>query len=185
MLFSKIDILDSDLNLQSDMYVGVKDGIIKYIGREKPLEDFGESYNGRGKLLMSGFINAHSHSAMTLMRGYAENMTLSDWLYKRIFPFEAKLYGEAVYYGTMLAAAEMVRFGIVSTTDMYYFGEYVKRAVLDSGIKMNYDFDKVIDRSGTGSYKWKNGDAMLPMWVADMSFPVAPPKRRSRPGACG
>ena len=138
MLFSKIDILDSDLNLQRDMYVGVKDGIIKYIGKEKPLEDFGESYNGRGKLLMSGFINAHSHSAMTLMRGYAENMTLSDWLYKRIFPFEAKLYGEAVYYGTMLAAAEMVRLGIVSTTDMYYLGEYVKKAVLESGIKMNY-----------------------------------------------
>ena len=87
---------------------------------------------------MPGFVNAHSHSAMTLMRGYGENLALADWLNTRIFPFEAKLDGEAVYNGCMLAAAEMLRFGVVSTTDMYFYGEETAKAVLESGIKMNF-----------------------------------------------
>ena len=65
---------------------------------------------------------------MTLMRGYGENMVLQDWLNKKIFPFEDKLTGEAVYWATMLAMAESFRFGIVSTSDMYYFCEEMARA---------------------------------------------------------
>lgn len=137
MLFSNIDILDENLQHRQGCHVGVKDGRIAYIGAEKPEEDFGEVYDGSGKLLMTGFVNTHSHSAMTLMRGYGENLALSDWLNKRIFPFEAKLDSEAIYNGTMLAAAEMLRFGIVSTTDMYYDIPATAQAVRDSGIKMN------------------------------------------------
>lgn len=137
MLFSNIDILDEHLCHHTGYYVGVKDGRISYIGSSAPAEDFGEVYDGRGKLLMSAFYNAHSHSAMTLMRGYGENLALADWLNTRIFPFEAKLDGEAIYNGTMLAIAEMLRFGIVSTTDMYFNADATARAVLESGIKMN------------------------------------------------
>jgi len=138
MLFANIDILDENLEHKTGCYVGVKDKKIAYIGDDKPAEDFGEVYDGSGKLLMTGFINAHSHSAMTLMRGYAENLALSDWLNTRIFPFEAKLDGEAIYNGTMLAAAEMIRFGIVSTTDMYFNAEANYKAAIESGIKMNF-----------------------------------------------
>lgn len=74
---------------------------------------------------------------MTLMRGYGENMVLQDWLTKKIFPFEDKLTGEAVYWGTMLAMAESLKFGIVSTSDMYYFCDDMARAVADSGTKNN------------------------------------------------
>ncbi len=137
MLFSHIDILDENFDHRENCYVGVRDHTIVYIGSEAPAEDFGEVYDGTGKLLMPGFVNAHSHSAMTLMRGYAENLSLSDWLNQRIFPFEAKLDEAAVYSGAMLAAAEMVRFGIVSTTDMYFSAAGNSRAVLESGIKMN------------------------------------------------
>lgn len=138
MLFSKIDILDEHFDHHKEWYVGIKGQRIAYMGPTAPEEDFGEVYDGSGKLLMTGFVNAHSHSAMTLMRGYAENMTLSDWLNKQIFPFEAKLDDEAIYHGTMLAAAEMLRFGIVSTTDMYFNANANTRAVLESGIKMNF-----------------------------------------------
>ena len=138
MLFSKIDILDEQFEHHTGYYVGVKEGKIAYLGPTPPEEDFGEVYDGSGKLLMPGFVNAHSHSAMTLMRGYAENMALSDWLNRQIFPFEAKLDEEAIYNGAMLAAAEMLRFGIVSTTDMYFNAAAHYRAVADSGIKMNF-----------------------------------------------
>ncbi len=137
MLFSNIHILDENLEHKTGCYVGVRGQVIAYIGQEPPKEDFGEVYDGAGKLLMTGFFNAHSHSAMTLMRGYGENLALSDWLNTRIFPFEAKLDEEAIYNGAMLAAAEMVRFGIVSTTDMYFNAAANSRAVLESGIKMN------------------------------------------------
>ncbi len=137
MLFSNIDILNEDFEYLKGYYVGVKGNTIAYISAEPPKEDFGEAYDGNGKLLMPGFVNAHSHSAMTLMRGYAENMALSAWLNSRIFPFEAKLDGEAIYNGAMLAAAEMLRFGIVSATDMYFNARANSRAAIDSGIKMN------------------------------------------------
>ena len=74
MLFANIGILDEALNYQPDRFVGVRDGKIAYIGSEEPKEDFGERYDGAGRLLMPGFYNAHSHSAMTLLRGYAERI---------------------------------------------------------------------------------------------------------------
>ena len=138
MLFTNIDILDENFCHRRGCCVGVRGETIAYIGTEVPAEDFGEVYDGTGKLLMPAFVNAHSHSAMTLMRGYAENMSLNDWLHKQIFPFEAKLDGEAIENGAMLAAAEMLRFGVVSTTDMYFNADAARRVVERSGIKMNF-----------------------------------------------
>ena len=119
MLFKNIDILDENLNLKKDCFVGIRKSGIEYVGNDRPGGKWGREYDGNGKLLMSGFYNAQEHSPMTLMRGYGENMVLQDWLNKKIFPFEDKLTGEAVYWATMLAMAESFRFGIVSTSDMY------------------------------------------------------------------
>lgn len=74
---------------------------------------------------------------MTLLRGYGENMALQDWLFKKIFPFEDHLTGESVYNATLLAMAESLRFGIVSSSDMYYFMDEMAQAVIDSGAKSN------------------------------------------------
>ena len=139
MLFSNIDIIDESFQIQKAMYLGVTGKEISYlsdIGPENP-SIYGEEFNGQGMLIMPGFVNNHAHSPMTLMRGYGENMALSDWLNKRIFPFEAKLEAKDVYYGTLLAIAESLKFGITSTTDMYYFSEAMAKAVLESGVKNN------------------------------------------------
>lgn len=137
MLFKNITILDENFDARQNMYVGIKGDSIDYIGTEEPKGDYGAAYDGIGKLLMSGFFNSHAHTPMTLMRGYGENMSLQDWLTKRIFPFEEKLRGEDVYAGMLLGIAESLRFGIVSTTDMYYFGDDMARAILESGVKNN------------------------------------------------
>ncbi|MGN1350907.1 MAG: amidohydrolase [Anaerovoracaceae bacterium] len=137
MLFENITILDEELEVRRGMYVGVRDELIEYIGEERPEEDYGETYNGEGKLLMSAFYNAHAHSPMMMMRGYGENLALSDWLNTKIFPFEDKLYSDAVYYSTLFAMAESLRFGIVSSSDMYYFCDDMARAVVESGAKAN------------------------------------------------
>lgn len=137
MLFSNITILDENLDVKENMFVGIAGDKIDYIGSDKPEKDYGEVYDGKGRLLMSGFYNAHAHSPMALMRGYGENLALQDWLGTRIFPFEAKLNSNAVYWGTMLCMAESLRYGIVSTTDMYYFVSDMAKAVIDSGAKNN------------------------------------------------
>ena len=137
MLFSNITILNENLEIEKNKYVKVTDDRITYIGDAKPADGYSREYDGRGKLLMSGFFNGHGHSPMSLMRGYGENMALQDWLFKKIFPFEDQLDSSAVYWGTMLAMAESLRYGIVSTSDMYYFCDDMARAVIESGAKAN------------------------------------------------
>lgn len=154
MLFSKIAILDENLDYHQNRYVGILDDRIDYIGTEPPEKSYGEEYSGTGKLLMAGLYNAHTHSPMNLLRGYAENLTLHDWLHKKVFPFEAKLSGKDIYNGTMLAIAEMIRFGTVSFTDMYYMGEQVHRAVAETGIKCNFSHGVTcFDNSGYNDLK--------------------------------
>ena len=112
MLFENITILDEELAVQENMYVGVKENVIAYVGAGRPEEDYGQEIDGKNRLLMPGFYNVHGHSPMTLLRGYGENMALQDWLQKKIFPFEVKLDGNAVYQGTLLAMAESISNGI-------------------------------------------------------------------------
>lgn len=143
MKFTNITILDENFEIQTGMDVLVDDkkGTIEKISphdEDAELRDTdGRIYNGEGKLLMPGFVNAHAHSPMVLMRGYGEGLQLQDWLTKRIFPFEAKLTAAAVYWGTVLAMAESLKFGITSTSDMYYFCEDMIKAVTDCKCKNN------------------------------------------------
>lgn len=137
MLFKNITILDENFEIKKNMYVLTEGTHIKYVGSERPAGEFDREYDGKGKLLMPGFYNSHAHSPMALMRGYGENLALSDWLNTRIFPFEDKLDGNAVYWGTLLSYAESLRFGIVSSSDMYYFMDEMVQATVDSGIKGN------------------------------------------------
>ncbi|MDR1712923.1 MAG: amidohydrolase [Coriobacteriales bacterium] len=120
-------------------FVGTRGAQIAYLGSEAPAdaEEYGERYDGAGKLLIPGMYNTHAHVPMTLLRGYGENMALQDWLFKRIFPFEEKITEERAYPATSLAIAEMLRFGVVGFTDMYYFMDARARAVIESGIKAN------------------------------------------------
>ncbi|MCL1880468.1 MAG: amidohydrolase [Actinomycetia bacterium] len=138
MLFSDIDYLTEEFTIAHG-YVGVKDGRIDYIGTIPPADadSYGQVYNGSGRLLMPGLYNIHAHAPMTLLRGYAESMVLQDWLEQMVFPFEARMDGEAAYLGTQLAIAEMLRFGVVSFSDMYFFTDQRVQAVAESGIKAN------------------------------------------------
>lgn len=138
ILFENIDILDENLKLQQNCSVIVdKDKISKIYRGEKAKGIFSRVIDGRGKLMMPGFVNNHAHLPMSLLRGYGENMKLQDWLFKKIFPFEEHLDREAVYYGTLLSMAESLQFGITSTSDMYYFMDDIAAAILDSGAKAN------------------------------------------------
>ena len=109
---------------------------IGYVGPQKEWEqEFDRVIDGQRKLIMPGFVNAHGHAAMTLLRSYADDVPLMYWLEKCIWPIEAKLKREDVYWGTMLAIAEMIKSGTTTFTDMYFFMDQVAEAVEESGIR--------------------------------------------------
>ncbi len=137
MLFKNITVLQADGTLLCGQYVGVRDSRIVWLSDKPPAEEFGECIDGTNRLLTAGLVNAHTHVAMTLLRGYGEELPLQSWLFDRIFPFEDKLFGEAVYWGSLLGMAEMLATGTVSFTDMYYFCEETAKAALECGIKAN------------------------------------------------
>lgn len=137
MLFKNITILDENLEVKDNMYVGTKADIIEYIGTQMPEENFGEVYEGKGRLLMSGFVNSHAHGAMSIIRGYGENLSLNDWLEKKIYPFEDQFTHDAVYWSTLLSMAESLKYGIVSSSDMYFWIDDMIHAVKDAKTKIN------------------------------------------------
>ncbi|MGH9803681.1 MAG: amidohydrolase family protein [Candidatus Acidiferrales bacterium] len=90
----------------------------------------------RGRLILPGFINTHTHAAMNLYRGVADDRVLEEWLRDYIFPLEAKLStAEMVYLGTKLAALEMIRGGTTTFVDMYYHENEAARAAAEAGIR--------------------------------------------------
>ena len=123
---------------EEPLHIVVTEDKITYIGAEEPLqESFDKTVDCRGNLVIPAFYNAHCHAAMTLFRGYGEDLPLMRWLNERILPAEDKLNFRSTYFGTKLAAAEMIRNGIVSFSDMYMFEDAVAEAVLETGIKAN------------------------------------------------
>ena len=86
-------------------------------------------------LLMPGFKNAHTHSAMTLLRSYADDMPLQAWLNEQVFPVEAKLDGEMIYHLTKLAVLEYLTSGITAIFDMYLTPESIAQACVDMGMR--------------------------------------------------
>jgi 5-methylthioadenosine/S-adenosylhomocysteine deaminase len=105
---------------------------------KRPQEATAErTIEAEGMVVMPGMINAHTHCAMTLLRGYADDMPLMPWLQERIWPFEMKLEPEDVYWGSLLGIAEMIRGGVTCFNDMYHFFEEAARAALESGIRAN------------------------------------------------
>jgi 5-methylthioadenosine/S-adenosylhomocysteine deaminase len=91
--------------------------------------------NGEGKAAIPGLVNAHTHAAMTLMRGYADDLELHDWLSNHIWPLEAKLTEDDVYWGSKLACLEMIKSGTTCFNDMYWHPQGTARAVEEMGIR--------------------------------------------------
>jgi 5-methylthioadenosine/S-adenosylhomocysteine deaminase len=95
-----------------------------------------QTIEAKGALVLPGFINGHTHAAMTLLRGLHDDVTLDDWLRKYIFPAEAKnVTDDFVRWGTRLAAAEQIRSGITTFADMYYFEDAVAEETKAAGMR--------------------------------------------------
>ena len=111
-------------------------GEIAYVGparADAPV--FERTVNLNGDVLMPGFKNAHTHTAMTFLRSYADDMPLNDWLYKQVFPHEAKVTPEMLYVFTKLGILEYLSSGITASFDMYFHNDAYAQANIDSGFR--------------------------------------------------
>lgn len=130
-------LMDEDFTTLKDGYVAVEGSKITYVGPDRPQGSFDETIDCAGKAMMPGFVNAHTHVPMTLMRGYGGGHNLQDWLNQYIFPAEAKLDDRAVAAGAGLGLAEMIASGVTCIADMYMHTPVIARQVLEAGISAN------------------------------------------------
>ncbi len=114
--------------------VVIEDGIITQVS-ESTDETADTVIDAKGGVVMPGLVNTHTHAGMTLFRGYADDLTLSDWLENHIWPAEAQLTDNDLYIGTKLACLEMIRSGTTAFVDMYIHVDKVARAVEESGMR--------------------------------------------------
>lgn len=129
--------------------IGIRGDTISFVAAEgnAPVDFTADRVlDGRRRLAMPGLVNSHTHCAMTLLRNYADDVALEEWLFKRIFPAEERMTPEDVYRGTMLGIAEMIKSGTTCFADMYLHMDEVAGAVAETGIRANlskspYRFD--------------------------------------------
>jgi len=140
----KILIKNANIITMSDMgeirqgYIGIINDEIGFVGQDKP-EGYTdcEIIDAENSIVMPGFVNAHTHTPMTLFRGAADDLTLQDWLFNHIIPLEAKLTPEDVYKGAGIAMQEMLESGTTCFCDMYMMCGEIIKAAEESGLRAN------------------------------------------------
>lgn len=131
--------MDSARHAYDDGAVALRGGAIVAVGPTDeiaPRFDAPRTIDARGELVMPGLINGHAHAAMSLFRGLGSDLNLNDWLQNYIFPAEARnVTPDFVEWGTRLGILEMLRGGITTYADMYYFEDNVARVTKDAGMR--------------------------------------------------
>jgi 5-methylthioadenosine/S-adenosylhomocysteine deaminase len=131
--------MDSQRRVIEDGAVAIRGDSIVAVGPRAEIEsrfEAAQTIDAHGALVMPGLINGHAHAAMSLFRGLADDLALDEWLQKYIFPAEARnVTPDFVEWGTRLGVLEMLRGGITTYADMYYFEDVVARVTKDAGMR--------------------------------------------------
>jgi len=177
--------MDGDRHIIEDGVIAVRSDAIVFVGTASDfLLHFPEgvqpkqTLDARGKLVLPGFINGHTHVPMTLLRGLHDDVTLDDWLRKYIFPAEAKnVTEEFVRWGTRLAAAEQIRGGVTTFADMYYFEDAVAEETKAAGMRgvlgeTFIDFPAPDNKTNAAALEYT--EKFLKRWQGDPLIHAAP-----------
>lgn len=113
----------------------IKEDKIFHIGEIREDIEVEREIDGKNRIAMPGLVNSHTHIGMSLLRNFADDMPLHDWLTKKIWPIEANLQAEDVYWGSLLSMVEMIESGTTAFCDMYFFMDEVGKALEESGMR--------------------------------------------------
>ncbi|RZN40108.1 MAG: amidohydrolase [Methanophagales archaeon ANME-1-THS] len=125
-----VDGKEKDISIEGNVIDAISDP-----GSAKRIREAEFVLEGKNKAAIPGMFNGHTHAAMTLLRGYADDMPLHEWLSTKIWPLEARMTEDEVYWGTKLACLEMIQSGTTFFNDMYWYWEGSARAVAESGLR--------------------------------------------------
>jgi len=168
--------MDAFASVYENGAVAVDDGLILAVG---PADEITATYSatetlvGENRIVMPGLVNGHSHAAMTLLRGVADDLALMDWLNNYIFPAEVQFVdAEFVRIGTELACWEMIRGGTTTFVDMYYFPDTVADVVDSCGMRAMVSATVIDQRSPdaeNASDSINKGIAFIERWKGENS----------------
>ena len=169
--------MDAKNSIIEDGLLGIKRDSISYIGKssEKGVEAK-KLIDAKGGIILPGLINGHTHAAMSLFRGLADDLPLMEWLNDYIFPAESCIDPDFVYCGTLLACAEMIKSGTTTFCDMYLFEEKTAMAAKATGMRclvgeVLYDFDS--PNYGPVAEGLKYTEDLITKWKDDPLVSVA------------
>ena len=176
LTMEKADVFMGELWVQNDRILYVGDGTDTDAVYEKLHLGsiiWDREIDCEGNLLMPGFKDAHTHSGMTLLRSYADDLPLQDWLTKQIFPVEAKMDGEMIYHLTKLAILEYLTSGITAIFDMYLTPDTVAKACVDmgmrcvqvSGMSGQENFEQSLKKTEECYLKYNHDDPLLSYFI--------------------
>ncbi|WP_129598376.1 amidohydrolase [Anaerophilus nitritogenes] len=132
--------------------IGIEDGIISSIGDVEEISYYDKVIDGSNKIIMPGLINTHTHLPMSLVRNYADDLPLWEWLTKKVWPIEKNLTHEIVYWGSLLSIAELILSGVTCFNDMYNFADAVGNAAKDSKMR-GFICETLFDHSKDDTFK--------------------------------
>lgn len=162
---------DSDRRVLRNSSVGVDEhGTIREVGTNHGSRK-DDVIDCRGKALIPGLINTHTHLSMTLFRGYADDLELQQWLEKKIWPLEKKLTGEMCYYGALLGALEMTRTGTTSFVDMYFHMQDVARATIEAGLRAILSYGVIDPPTDEGKARERKNSLELLEYIRKLKSP--------------
>lgn len=159
-----LSFADGDTDIKENMQVGIEDGRILYVCSDADKRN--EAYvwdaerDCKGNLLLPGFKNCHTHSAMTFLRSKADDLPLQEWLNNTVFPAEAKLTADDIYTFTKLAILEYLQSGITGIFEMYLTPESIAKACRECGMR--------ITMTG-GVNNFSQSVALLEKWIKELN----------------
>lgn len=141
--------------------------------------------DGRDRFCLPGLVNCHTHAAMTLLRSFADDLPLMEWLEQKIWPVEERLTGEDVYWATLLAIIEMIKSGTTTFNDMYFFMNEVARAVAQTGVRAvlarglvgnGPSAEQGLEESRSLLNRWQGGaEGRITVWLGPHAPYTCPP----------
>ncbi len=139
VLFDNVAVLtmDGSRKVLNNAFVAVEGEKITYVGQARPEGNYDRVVDCTGKVMLPGFVNAHTHLPMTLMRGYGGGHDLQSWLHDYIFPTEARLDDRTVAAGADLGLAEMIATGVTCVADMYMHTPVIADRIVKAGLSAN------------------------------------------------
>lgn len=127
-------VIDENGNTDSPLNIYINNGKIEKISKEYEQGDY-RVIDCSNFYISPSFVNVHAHSPMSIMKGIAEDISIENWFNEKVFPYESKLEAEDIYWGTVIAAQEMINNGVTAFADHYFGQESVYKAIEDTGIR--------------------------------------------------